>query len=379
MPNTILSIQFDYKTRGAQENDQASASTIYKELGYNVIECFIDIGSNKIRLCPEIEVIKSSYLNIFRIFLRYSLFLLLNFDRSQREFYTFKNFYNITICLQSLNNPIVIAENSDLTFLTFASPKFRCTRSVNFAPVHNFKENNLFKGIILFLPKLVSMILERMLNNILAVDRKDLSYYKLIPSRKKIEFLPLRNLILNQNIQVKPLSFSKVEKSFTILASTYSVTHNLKNLSFFYSAFINFKIDNLVFNIYGSKIPNFDFGAGNFKINGFVEEVDQIFEENDVFVAMFGGTGMMSKLYEPFSKGKLVIANPKLFKNSNFLPNIHYLPAQTPYQFISQIAYSICRPAEVEKYRIAGFKLFTEIFNEKEQFKRLSIFLNNIR
>lgn len=377
MGRSLLSIKFDYKTIGAQQSDQNSASSIYKKLGFKVTECFVDMVTKKVRFYPDKELQKLTIYDSLILFIRYYLYLIVNLDGSQREFYTLNNFYKIAIFTKNLNHPIVIAENSDLTFLTLVANCCRYTRSVNFAPIHIYKEMSIIKASIRFLPKLTSIIFERISNNILSISVNDYNLYKKIPSNKKIEVLPLRNLLLHQKIPSKSIDFKNIKPNFTLLASTYNVGHNLKNLYFFYGAVSGLQIKNIKFNIYGNKLPNFKFDESIVNIKGFAKNVNQIFDDNDLFVAMFGGTGQMMKLYEPFSKGKLLIANPDLFKNSQFLPNVHFLPARTPFQFISQIAYSINNPSKVKKIRIEGFELYSLLFNLESQLRKLSFFFNN--
>lgn len=377
MQRSILSVKFNYKTYGAQQSDQDSASLIYRKLGFEVTECLVDLVTKKAKFYPEKNLQKLKIYNKTLIYLRYLRYYIVNFDNAQREYYTLDNFYNISIFAANLNHPIIIAENSDLTFLTFVTKCCRYTRSVNFAPIHSLKEYNRVKGLGLFLSRLYSVIIERLCNNILSIDEKDLRLYGRIPSNKKMEVLGLRNLLVNQEVQFKSIDFDNIKPGFTSLASTYNVNHNLKNLNFFYSAFESYRIENVTFNVYGTKVPNLKFDEHFFKLRGWVKNINQIFDENDLFVAMYGGTGQMMKLYEPLSKGKLLIANPDLLEHSKFLPNVHFLPASNPYQFISQIAYSICNPLKVKKYRIAGFELFHQVFNLEAHLNKLSFFFNN--
>lgn len=379
MGRSILSIKFDFQTNGAQQNDQNSASLIYRKLGFKVTECFVDLITTKVRFYPEKDLQKLTIYEKLTLFIRYYLYLIANLDGSQRQFYTLDNFYKIAIFNKNLNHPIIIAENSDLTFLTLVAKCCRYTRSVNFAPIHIYREIGITAALIRFLPKLISVIFERTHNNILSISVTDYNLYKKIPSNKKIEVLPLRNLLLHQKILSESIDFENIKPNFTLLASTYNVGHNLQNLHFFYGAISGLQIENVKFNIYGNKIPNSKFDESIVNIKGWVKDVAQIFDENDLFVAMFGGTGQMMKLYEPFSKGKLLIANPDLFKNSQFLPNVHFLPARTPYQFVSQIAYSIENPSDVKKFRIKGFELYSLLFNLEAQLNKLSFFFNDHR
>lgn len=377
MGRSILSIKLDYKTNGAQQSDQNSASSIYRKLGFEVTECFVDLITRQVRFYPEKDLQKLRIYDKLTFLIKYFFYLIINLDGSQREFYTLDNFYKISIFTKSLDHPIVIAENSDLTFLTLVAKCCRYTRSVNFAPIHIYKEMGITKATIRFLPKLTSVIFERICNNILSISVDDCNLYKKIPSNKKIEVLPLRNLLLHQKIPLNSIDFESIKPNFTLLASTYNVGHNLQNLHFFHGAISSLQIDNIKFNIYGAKLPNLKFDESVVNIKGWAKDVHQIFDENDLFVAMFGGTGQMMKIYEPFSKGKLLIANPDLFKNSQFLPNVHFLPARTPYQFISQIAYAINNSFDVKKFRIRGFELYSQLFKLEAQLKKLSLFFND--
>jgi hypothetical protein len=216
---------------------------------------------------------------------------------------------------------------------------FYFSRSVNFEPLHYLQENTFTaKSPFVFFSKVWLTLFERRHSSVWVISPNDLKNYSLFCSPKSIELYPLFQLF--DMVPLRQKTRSKV-LSIGFLGSTFNVSHNRASFDFISSKLAsallatNQKLVQL--NVYGVKSPSTT-TTSNLVIHGWKASIDEIFQENDLFlIPYFGGTGMQSKLFEPLAKGKPVIANPKAFAGYPFVANFHYFAAASLTDYIDLI------------------------------------------
>jgi hypothetical protein len=325
---------------GAQEKDTISGIKLFSSMFEKIIEVTIDFSNEDICTISKNDAptfYKKSYRNLLSLYMKFFLCKLLICDPALRQVIRLNYFKFVQYLSLMHPNSVVIAENSNLLPLSFFF-RYRVLRSHNFEPVHAFREQkNTLLGIIYFVIKIQSVILERLFTKILSISERDAGYYKLIPSANRILVLPLRDLILKTSARNSMEPFGQLDKNVAYLSSTYNVFHNHKGLNFFANEVFNsLELKDIKLNIYGSKAPDLNYGQ-NVKKHGWVQDLDEIYLENQVFLCFSGGTGQQSKIFEPLLYGKILICNPRLLVGHELLPEIHYLAAETSSEFRSQI------------------------------------------
>jgi hypothetical protein len=233
-------------------------------------------------------------------------------------------------------NAIMSSNSALLGVILRVKGKKRIIRSVNFEPIHYLYENNIsIKTPFVFASKLWSTLVERLSCDVLAISPNDLQKYRLIPSHKHLDLLPLQ--FLPNEIQNNVTTFIR-PTNLAFLGSTFNVRHNREGFYFLTRDVAPLLIDlNITINIYGVKTPDREVPK-NVKIHGWVKNLEDVYTSNDVFLVPYqGGTGQQSKFFEPLCKEKLVIANMKAVAGFPYIAGYHYLAASTCVEFANLI------------------------------------------
>jgi hypothetical protein len=281
---------------------------------------------------------------------------LLVWDPALRESIKLNYFKFISYLSLAYPNSIVLTETTNLLPLSLLF-KYRVSRSHNFEPLHSYREQKfILLGIFYFLIKIQSIVYERIFADIICISRRDANLYKLIPSRKKIITIPLRDLVLRFRT-VPDIDFKNLgNRSVAYLGSSYNVHHNRIGLEFFINeVFSSPHLDQVTLNVYGSKLQK-SATKTNIKINGWVEDLDEIYCQSDVFLCSDGGTGQQSKIFEPLSRGKILICKPELLHGHKLIPDIHYLAARNSLEFKKQILRAVEDPLSFNYLRKNAFE-----------------------
>ena len=365
---------------GAQEKDSINGVKLFSNIVENIIEVIIDLSTQQIDFKDtKLQLLgnKSSYKNSIELYIKFIACKLFIWDPSLRQTIRLSYFKLMQSLSISYPKSLVVTEGCNLLPLTFFS-KFRISRSHNFEPVHAYKEQKwVLFGVFYFIVKIQSVVMERLLTNIIAISDRDANLFKLIPSRKKIIVVPLRDLVVENGI-FKPMDLSRIpNRNIAYLSSTYNVHHNRKGLDFFVNnVFNSLDMKEMVFNVYGSKAPNQSY-CQNIKIHGWIENLDDIYIENAVFLCSSGGTGQQSKIFEPLAKGKILICNPKLLVGYELIPEIHYLAAVSAYEFKSQIHRVFNNPENFDQLRVNAFKYCMTYFSYTNNLAKLGNFIEH--
>ena len=377
--NTVISIRPKPLRAGGEENDISGGLDIYKNIAENVVTITIsnsqqEIKSEYIKLNssqPKTRIMKNSQI---KFFIKYLMLKFLIIDPSMRENTKLKYCRKVQEICDLFPEAIIVNETSGMFPLSIFS-KHRISRSNNFEPIHSFRENIGFKKYLYLIPKITGVLLERLLSNIFVISSQDLRYYKYFWSPKKICVVPLRNLIMaNKNI-----CFSENNAGvygIAYLSSTFNVRHNGDGVKFLVNkVFSRPGMDDLELNIYGSKISSV-FGRKNVVIHGWVDDIEEIYKNNSIFLAVFGGTGQQSKIFEPMSRGKVVILNPKLVKNQNLVSGTHYLSASNENEYVRHILDLKSNPIKSQEIGRNAFAYCKELFSYEKNLNTIVHYLN---
>jgi hypothetical protein len=187
--------------------------------------------------------------------------------------------------------------------------------------------------------------------------------------------VPLRNLVMaNKNINFNVPNGGI--NGIAYLSSTFNVKHNSDGVKFLVNKVFNKpEMDNFVLNIYGSKISSV-FSKKNVIVHGWVHDIEEIYENNSIFLAVFGGTGQQSKIFEPMSRGKVVILNPKLVKNQNLVSGTHYLSASNDIEYAKHILDSKINPIKFQEIGRNAFDYCKELFSYEKNLNTIIYYLN---
>jgi hypothetical protein len=377
--NTVISIRPKPLRAGGEEKDISGGLDIYKNIAENVITITISNSQQEI----EYEYVKlnsgqpknNRLTNTqVKLIIKYLLLKLLIIDPSMRENTKLKYCRKVQEVCDLFPEAIIVNETSGMFPLSIFS-KRRISRSHNFEPIHSFRENSGLKKYLYFIPKITGVILERLFSNLLVISSQDLKYYKYFWSPKKICVVPLRNLVMaNKNINFNVPNDGT--NGIAYLSSTFNVKHNSDGVKFLVNkVFDKPEMNSFGLNIYGSKIPN-QFSRKNVVIHGWVDDIEQIYKDNSIFLAVFGGTGQQSKIFEPMSKGKVVILNPKFVKNQNLVSGTHYLSASNETEYVQHILDSKTNPKKFQEISNNAFRFCSDLFSYEKNLNTIIHFLN---
>ena len=377
--NTVISIRPKPLRAGGEENDISGGLDIYKNIAENVVTITIsnsqqEIKSEYVKLNssqPKTRIMKNSQI---KFIIKYLMLKFLIIDPSMRENTKLKYCRKVQEICDLFPEAIIVNETSGMFPLSIFS-KHRISRSNNFEPIHSFRENIGFKKYLYFIPKITGVLLERLLSNIFVISSQDLRYYKYFWSPKKICVVPLRNLIMaNRNIYFSENNTGVYGIAY--LSSTFNVRHNGDGVKFLVNKVFNRpEMDKLELNIYGSKISSV-FGRKNVVIHGWIDDIEEIYKNNSIFLAVFGGTGQQSKIFEPMSRGKVVILNPKLVKNQNLVSGTHYLSASNENEYVRHILDLKLNPIKSQEIGHNAFAYCKELFSYEKNLNTIAHYLN---
>jgi hypothetical protein len=377
--NTVISIRPKPLRAGGEENDISGGLDIYKNIAENIITITISNSQQEVKHeyvqlnsgQPKNKRMKYSKIKLIA---KYLLLKLIIIDPSMRENTKLKYCKKVQEICDLFPGAIIVNETSGMFPLSIFS-KHRISRSNNFEPIHCFRENIGLKKYLYFIPKITGVLLERLLSNVFVISSQDLRYYKYFWSPKKICVVPLRNLVVaNKNIYFDE---NNVEiYGIAYLSSTFNVKHNSDGVKFLVNKVFNKpEMDNFVLNIYGSKISSV-FSKKNVIVHGWVHDIEEIYENNSIFLAVFGGTGQQSKIFEPMSRGKVVILNPKLVKNQNLVSGTHYLSASNDIEYAKHILDSKINPIKFQEIGRNAFDYCKELFSYEKNLNTITHYLN---
>ena len=377
--NTVISIRPKPLRAGGEENDISGGLDIYKNIAENVITITIsnsqqEIKSEYVKLNSGQPKTRKNRNSQIKFVIKYLLLKFLIIDPSMRENTKLKYCRKVREVCDLFPEAIIVNETSAMLPLSVFS-KHRISRSNNFEPLHSFRENSGLKKYLYFIPKITGVLLERLLSNIFVISSQDLRYYKYFWSPKKICVVPLRNLVMaNKNIYTDQTNAGIYGIAY--LSSTFNVKHNSDGVKFLVNkVFDRPEMDNFELNIYGSKIPSV-FGKKNIIIHGWIDDIEEIYKNNSIFLAVFGGTGQQSKIFEPMSRGKVVILNPKLVKNQNLVSGTHYLSASTEIEYVKHILDSKLNPIKFQEIGHNAFAYCNRIFSYEDNLTTIIHYLN---
>lgn len=377
--NTVISVRPKPLRAGGEENDISGGLDIYKNIAENVIKITIsnsqqEIKSEYVKLNSGQPKTRKKRNSQIKFVIKYLLLKFLIIDPSMRENTKLKYCRKVQEVCDLFPEAIIVNETSAMLPLSVFS-KHRISRSNNFEPLHSFRENSGLKKYLYFIPKITGVLLERLLSNIFVISSQDLKYYKYFWSPKKICVVPLRNLIMaNKNIYTDQTNAGIYGIAY--LSSTFNVKHNSDGVKFLVNKVFNrLEMDNFELNIYGSKISS-AFGKKNIIIHGWIDDIEEIYKNNSIFLAVFGGTGQQSKIFEPMSRGKVVILNPKLVKNQNLVSGTHYLSASNEIEYVKHILDSKLNPIKFQEIGHNAFAYCNRIFSYEDNLKTIIHYLN---
>ena len=377
--NTVISIRPKPLRAGGEENDISGGLDIYKNIAENIITITIsnseqEINSEFVKLNSDPPKTRKNRNSQIKFVIKYLLLKFLIIDPSMRENTKLKYCRKVQEVCDLFPGAIIINETSGMFPLSIFS-KRRISRSNNFEPVHSFRENSGIKKYLYFIPKITGVILERLLSNIFVISSQDLRYYKYFWSPKKICVVPLRNLIMaNKNIYIDQINAEIYGIAY--LSSTFNVKHNSDGVKFLVNKVFNRpEMGNFELNIYGSKISSV-FGKKNIIIHGWIDDIEEIYKNNSIYLAVFGGTGQQSKIFEPMSRGKVVILNPKLVKNQNLVSGTHYLSASNEIEYVRHILDSKLNPIKFQEIAHNAFAYCNRLFSYENNLATIIHHLN---
>jgi hypothetical protein len=364
---------FSKRAYGAEEKDLESGLLLLKnETFFKVYDIRIDLKNKSIisdLTSQEIDY-KLNLIEKLKFFINKCTV----FDNAMKQSYTYNNYITILKLTKILDIDVIVT-NTTCTVLFGDYRKIKhIFRSVSFEPIYVFKTvDKRLKAILHSFLKLISIRKEFKANVILSISPRDARYYRfvgrLFPSTK-IEILPLRQLFTTTRKVISNKSSS--DFSFAFLGSTYNVLHNKKSFDFVLNNIPpNFWIENHInLNIYGRKIPEVGVLPPNIVIHNWVEDIEEIYNQNIGFlVPFFLASGMQSKVFEPLIRGKVLICDPRVLSGYKFQPFKHYLPAKTGDDFMnailmvknsSKLSSSLSLNAAKQSEEIIGSKIFVK-------------------
>ena len=352
---------------GAEEKDLHSGVELLQSIkNLDIFVVKIDLKQKTIH--HEIDRQKLVHRFSWKDRVKFLIIKLGAFDNAMRQAYTYENYKLVIQIIKFLDIDTVFTNTTSTVLFGRQNYVKHVFRSVSFEPIYVLKAvDNIILALVHSLMKILSIHNELSANTILSISPRDAKYYRIISARKKkhkIVILPLRQFYLHKKTNKLNRIKSTLEIGF--LGSTYNVLHNRKSYEFILRNISNefLSIHNVNLNIYGRKIPKLNDKFHNIKIHNWVSDIEQIYKTNYCFlVPYFLGSGMQSKVFEPLLSGKLLICDPRVLSGYSFKPYEHFVPAQSPDDFLNAIlwiksnvleANQIGRAAAKESFRLIG-------------------------
>lgn len=339
--NILYIAPYSPKAYGAEEQDIQYGLKLLQSI--NNASCHlikIDMQNKQIHMKPN--QLNSLFKLSFRDKFTYILNLLITPDHAMRQAYTYKNYKLITQFIISNKIDVVFTNTTSTVLFGIQSRAKHVFRSVSFEPVYVLKvvSNGFFAIIHAFL-KFLSVFQELRADIILAISPRDAKYYGYVSAfhkKRNIEVLPLRQLVFREFNEINIKTSESINVGF--LGSTYNVMHNKKSFDF-----ISNKLDYEILtsycisiNVYGRKIPKVVRSGLGPKIHNYVNNVNEIYRNNLVFLAPYYlASGMQSKVFEPLVFGRILVCDSRVLAGYKFVPFVHYIPAITPEDFTNRL------------------------------------------
>lgn len=306
--NILYVMPFAGISEGAEEQDLIS--------GLRILKSISNVNTHEIRINPHDKRIVSRFNN--NIFsqkltntdkIRYVFNLLTTLDRAQRQAYTYNNFRVVINSIKYLEIDIIVTNTISMVLFGRQSYAKHIFRSIGFEPIYVLKTvPNRLLAFFHSLSKFISIFNELSASQIWVISPRDSRFYNrisLFRIRGKIHIIPLRQFFFSEIIKSTPKSVKNLKAGF--LGSTFNVLHNKKSFNFIIEMFRkNSKnLSRVNLNVYGKKIPKEFSSTPQVKICNWVNDINEIYKENDCFlVPYFLGSGMQSKVFEPLVKGR---------------------------------------------------------------------------
>ena len=358
------------KKLGAEQQDILATIQLIKSIGTSSVHWLsLNLQSGVIFDHNKGELITTKKLKFKHVpkFLKYKIFVI---DRSMNKPFRLSSFIALKTFIDSNKIDLIITNTNSTVIYGLALKIKHIFRSLNYEPLHVLGEvENRLKAWILFLIKLFSVRFELNANIIWAISPRDLELYnkRLGYSSKKIQLFPLTQLSMSRSVEKKAVAMVSLNIGF--LGASYNILHNRRSLTQLLECFCDYS-NNFHFslNIYGQKVELVKKKIqNNIFYNGWVENLSEIYEKNDIFVVPFvGGAGMQSKVFEPLTKGKILICDPLLLAGFDFSPNVHYLPAKNCQEIVFQLNWILNNREISSKISENVLNQSFNIFNENE-------------
>jgi glycosyltransferase involved in cell wall biosynthesis len=144
-------------------------------------------------------------------------------------------------------------------------------------------------------------------------------------------------------LEDKMLGCSFEDREGIAFLGGYQHKPNIEAVTFFVeqvAPLLLVKAPEIIFSIYGSHLPDFfhDFGLKNIKIIGFVEHLDDLYQQHRVFVApLLSGAGIKGKVLEALAYGLPTVLSSIAAEGIGLSHNLTTLQAETPEQWCDEI------------------------------------------
>jgi hypothetical protein len=370
------------KIFGAEEQD-LSAGIDVLHYYQNIETVVIKVDLNKKALLGDSSTdligLKLSMKDLFKfIFIKFT-----TLDHAMTQAYTYQNYKIILTIIKEKEIDIVFTNTTSCVLFGIQSYSRHLFRSVGFEPIYTLKTvKNKLQALLHSIFKFLSIHKELMANTILCISPRDLSYYKFTSLKLKSNLIvmPLRQFFYHNSKREKYAIPNKLNIGF--LGSTYNVLHNHKSYEFIVRKIPNsfWEKNNVYLNIYGRKITLSIPKVQNIHIHHWVKSIDKIYSRNQIFLAPFYlSSGMQSKVFEPFIRGKILICDPRVLSGYSFKPNVHYIPASSPEDFMTAILWAQSNFRRAAKIAHNGKKQAQKIISKKYILSQTSLVLNNFK
>jgi len=144
-------------------------------------------------------------------------------------------------------------------------------------------------------------------------------------------------------LEDKTVGYSFEEREGIAFLGGYKHAPNVEAVQFFVeqvAPLLLVKAPDIIFYVYGSHLPKsfVDFNADNIRIVGFVEHLDDLYQQHRVFVApLLSGAGIKGKVLEALAYGLPTVLSSVAAEGIGLSHNITTLQAETPEQWCEEI------------------------------------------
>lgn len=361
---------------GAEEQDLVATANILRGLPrITVYWLSLDPVTGEIFDHNNGKTLPYSKLKMKNVLL-YIKYKLLAFDNASRKPFRLLKFNNLQAFLASQKIDVIITSTNSAVVYGVASKKPHIFRSLNYEPLHALGEvENRIKAIIHSRLKYLSVGLELRADIVWAISPRDLQLYTTHHRASRgtlMMVIPLMQLAENSSYHFEDLyEGQKNQLRVAFLGSSYSVLHNRRGLEKVLKTFSDLSLRDdksfFVLNVYGRKSDILKTTPpSNVRFNGWIDDVNQIFNENDIFIVPYaGGAGMQAKVFEPLYRGKLLVCDPRTLAGYDFLENQHFLSAASSSELIKQLDWIYENQTECKRIAVSAREKALLLFNRR--------------